>query len=280
MDIEGVDLAAALGAQSASYVSSGSYGDTWRVSGIQGTQGDVAVKVLNPQYFDPHRAKREVEGLKRFTHRGIVELLGTRIVQLKTDSRLALIFEFIDGGSISDAIESEKYPDAQESLAFATALFEALELLHSKKTIHRDLKPDNILLREGDWSKPVLIDFGFSRTISEPTVTVYPGFIGTYYWSSPEQLQGTKARKASDLWSCGLILYYIGDGTHPFLDLANVPQMTVNDLYELFLTPHRPIPKTYPKALRKLVEKLLTPEPNYRRGTARKALADLRKNDD
>ncbi|WP_082829047.1 serine/threonine-protein kinase [Microbacterium sp. TNHR37B] len=276
MDVDATAIAHAFSARAAHFLGSGTFGETWCVQGMDGTDDDFAVKVLKPEFFHAARVQREIQGLQRFEHPGIVRLFEVRTITLGTESRTALVCEYIEGGSVHDALKAGRLPTKKQAKKFARGLLEAVAELHASETIHRDIKPANIMLRDGDWAKPVLIDFGLARSLSDKTFTRYPARVGSLLWMSPEQLSAERARKASDIWACGVVLHSVVSGEHPFVDMAALDQLDEDELYDLFTVPPKPLPDSAPKSLARLVSRFLTAEPLYSRGTAQRAVTDLK----
>jgi serine/threonine protein kinase len=274
--MDGTAVAGAFSAISAHLLGTGTYGETWCVQGLDGRADEFAVKLLRPEFFNPARVQREIEGLQRFDHPGIVRLIEVRTVVIGGESRTALVCEYIQGGSVQDALSLGTLPSKKDAKKFARGLLEAVAELHGAETIHRDIKPANIMLRDGDWAQPVLIDFGLARSLSDKTFTRYPAKVGSLLWMSPEQLSAERARKASDIWACGIVLQQVLTGNHPFVDMTDLAGLDEDELYDLFTVPPKPLPDTAPRSLSKLVGRFLTAEPLYARGTARRAIADLK----
>ncbi|QZY50874.1 serine/threonine-protein kinase [Leucobacter tenebrionis] len=270
------DVCDALHATDASLLGVGSFGETWRVSDPLSYSGVFAVKLLKAEQFDPRLLKRETEGLSASSHQGILKLHDTGRVDLAGEPRHVLICEFIDGKSVS-AAASEGLPTTDEVRGFALSLLSALVELHSADRIHRDLKPDNIMLRNGDWAEAVIIDFGLSRPVDGGTMTLYPQRVGSIPWMSPEQLRGSRARKAADVWACGVILYQLLTGRHPFfhgLDLREILN-DEDEILDLVSGPSPSLPFSVPEDLARTVSRMLTAEPLGARGSARRAYLDL-----
>jgi len=265
-------VASALGVGIAKPLGSGSYGDTYLVP-LPDLGGDCAVKLLKPDTYDARRAERETEGMRRFTGSGVAELRDVRTVQLDGTDRVALICEFIPGGDVHSRLLDGELPNHKHLRKFATSLLSTVAELHAADTVHRDIKPLNILLRDGKWGRPVLIDFGLSRLISDPTITGYGAFTGSYAYMPPEHLRGEPARKLADLWAVGVTLFQLATGKHPFL--PDQPEsMTVDDLLLRLSGTPGPLPHDFPDDLRALIERLLSETP-HRRGSAARAVKDL-----
>jgi serine/threonine protein kinase len=274
--MDGNAVAGGFSATSAHFLGTGTYGETWCVRDLDGQTGEYAVKLLKPEFFNPARVRREIQGLQRFEHPGIVRLIDVQTVEIEGESRTALVCEYIQGGSVQDALNLGTLPSKKNAKKFAQGLLEAVAELHGAETIHRDIKPANIMLRDGDWAQPVLIDFGLARSLSDKTFTRYPAKVGSLLWMSPEQLSAERARKASDIWACGIVVQQVLTGDHPFVNLADLSTLDEDELYDMFTVPPKPLPDNAPHSLTVLVGRFLTADPLYARGTAKRALADLK----
>ena len=204
------EVAAALGGP-VTRLGSGSFGDTWR-------HGDTAIKIICDGSYPPERLKREVDGLCRVSSPHVVRLLDTRAVTLRGQQRPALVFEYIAGGDVAGGSSPDGCPRPQPAVAFLQGLLTGVGHMHAAQTVHRDIKPANIALRDGDWSRPVLLDLGLARGAGEATITAYPAPVGTPAYMAPEQLQGQPARQAADLFAVGVTVREVLGGRHPFYD--------------------------------------------------------------
>lgn len=266
-------VAAAFGASSAQLLGSGSYGDTYLVLDIPGLGTKCAAKVLKPDGYDERRATRETEGMQRFSGTGVADLLEVRTVEIDGKSRVALVCEFIDGGDVFTRLHENDLPTHKQLRKFARSLLSTVAELHAAETVHRDIKPLNIMLRDGKWGAPVLIDFGMSRMISDPTITAYGTFTGSYAYMPPEHLRGEPARKQADLWAVGVTLFQLATGKHPFIP-EDATAISLDDLVLLVSGATKPLPPDLPDDLRTVIERLLEETP-HRRGSAARAVKNL-----
>jgi serine/threonine-protein kinase len=263
------EVAAALGC-AVSLLGAGAYGDTWRV-------GDYAVKIICADGYQPERIAREVNGLTRVQSPHVVRLLATRTVMLGDRERPALIFEFIDGGDLSEKIRCRKWPTVTEAVALLWGLLIAVDDMHGAGVNHRDIKPANIALRGGDWSGPVLLDLGLARSAGESTITVYPAVVGTRRYMAPEQLQGLPARKAADLFAVGVTVRELLSRRHPFYD-DGVDYSPAQAVARIAEGPH-PLPVGVPRTVADLLDRLTAPA-EHMRGSAQSSLRRLRQRGD
>jgi len=266
-------VATALGATRATLLGSGTFGDTYLVENIPGHEPECAVKLLKADGYDARRVARETEGMQRFDGPGVAKLLEVRTIAVDEADRSALICEYIPGGDVAARLHFGNLPTNKQLRKFGRSLLGTVAELHAANTIHRDIKPMNIMLRDGKWGRPVLIDFGMSRMISDPTITVHGAFTGSYAYMPPEHLQGEPARKQADLWAVGVTLFELAMGHHPFIP-DSVARMSLADLVLLVSGPTRPLRPDLPADIRVVIERLLQETP-HRRGTAARAVKDL-----
>jgi serine/threonine protein kinase len=258
------EVAAALGGP-VSLLGSGSFGDTWRY-------GDTAIKIICDGSYLPERLRREVDGLSRVSSPNVVQLLETRTIALRGEQRPALVFEFIDGGDVAGQIAAGRLPLGAEGVEFLLGLLTGVWHMHEKKTVHRDIKPGNIALRDGNWAKPVLLDLGLARGADEATITVYPQPVGTFAYMSPEQLRGQPARNAADLFAVGVTVREVLGGRHPFFDPGT--SYAPADMIARIAKGPYPLPADIPAHVTELLDRL-TAERTGDRGSARSSLKRL-----
>ena len=175
-----------------------------------------------------------------------------------------------------DNLKAGRRPaDGEELRAFLTGLLSGVEEIHDHGIIHRDLKPANVALRDGDWGRPVLLDFGLARIVDLSTHTLYPGGPGTPLYMSPEQLRGDPARTRSDLFAVGLVTYEVGTGTHPF---CTAPVSTRQSLHDRIAAgppeDARKLAPIWPDDVWGVVRRLLSYQA-YERLSVARALRDL-----
>src|SRR5262249_45342261 len=169
-----------------------------------------------------HRFKREAEVLASLNHPNIAAIYD---FQEANDERF-LVLELVEGETLADRIACGLIP-VQQTLEIAKYISEALEVAHEKGIIHRDLKPTNVKITPEGTVK--VLDFGLAKLVDEqaefslrdsPTVTVgatHAGVIlGTAAYMSPEQAQGKRLDKRTDIWSFGVVLYEMLTGKQPF----------------------------------------------------------------
>ena len=190
-------------------IASGGMGEVYRGHNIQ-TGEPVAIKTILPELADQEAIfalfKKEATVLGRLHHDTIV-----RYYSFSRDPRLGrpyLAMEFVDGISLADRMKTAPL-SADEVRKLFTGVADGLALAHGAGVIHRDLSPDNIILRDGDVGRPKIIDFGIARSanVGEGTL-IGGGFAGKYNFVSPEQLgiHNREVDARSDIYSLGLVI--------------------------------------------------------------------------
>lgn len=176
-------------------------------SGGQGTTNLVqrkedgvlgVLKILKNQgsMLRRERMRRETEVLKKLDHPGFPSLLDTNADQADdTSVRLYLVTEFIDGPTLEASVKSG-VPTAAQARQMVLALCDTVACMHGNDVLHRDIKPDNIVLRGGDYGDPVLIDFGLSFNADDPghILTAMSEQLANRFMPLPELLDGENTR--------------------------------------------------------------------------------------
>ncbi|KAJ4775661.1 serine/threonine protein kinase 2 [Rhynchospora pubera] len=147
---------------------------------------------------DLHNLRQEIEILRKLKHENIIEMLDA----FETPQEFCVVTEFAQG-ELFEVLEDDKCLPEEQVQAIAKQLVKALHYLHSNRIIHRDMKPQNILISSGSVVK--LCDFGFARAMSVNTV-VLRSIKGTPLYMAPELVQEQPYNHTADLWSLGVIL--------------------------------------------------------------------------
>ncbi|XP_047308146.1 serine/threonine-protein kinase TIO [Impatiens glandulifera] len=157
---------------------------------------------------DIHNLRQEIEILRKLQHENIIEMLDS----FESATEFCVVTEFAQG-ELFEILEDDKCLPEEQVQAIAKQLVRALHYLHSNRIIHRDMKPQNILIGAGSVVK--LCDFGFARAMSANTV-VLRSIKGTPLYMAPELVREQPYNHTADLWSLGVILYELFVGQPPF----------------------------------------------------------------
>lgn len=174
----------------------------------------VAVKVLRETFSSDQqflsRFNREAQSAASLSHPNIVS-----VYDVGEDGNFHyIVMEYIEGVSLKDYITSTSPLPVNQAVEFAIKISNAIGYAHSKGLIHRDIKPQNILLTT-DFDIKVT-DFGIAKGLGDVTLTQTGFTLGTVHYFSPEQAQGKPAMAQSDLYSIGVVLYEMLTGRIPF----------------------------------------------------------------
>ncbi|WP_189745282.1 bifunctional serine/threonine-protein kinase/ABC transporter substrate-binding protein [Streptomyces nojiriensis] len=247
-------------------IGQGGMGRVWRGFDQQLFGREVAVKeiLFPPGLEDGDRAAL----LARFTGeaRAAVTLSHPGIITIHdvVEHRGApvIVMELIRGQSLADEIRSRGRLPVRRVAEIGAALLGALAEAHGARIVHRDIKPDNVLLAK---DRVVLTDFGIAHLADATTKLSRSGIvIGTPQYMPPEQLEGKRATPANDLWALGATLYHAVEG-HPPFDAEGLHALAV----AVFTRPHRQPVHAGPLA--PVLDALLTKDPERRVGAAEAA---------
>ncbi|MEU8549947.1 serine/threonine-protein kinase [Streptomyces roseoverticillatus] len=155
------------------------------------------------------RMQREARAAARVAHPSVVAVHDVVV----EDGRPWIVMELVRGHSLGDRL-ADGTLDPREAARIALAVLDALGAAHEAGVLHRDVKPDNVLLGRGD--RVVLTDFGIARIEGEQGLTETGAFVGSPEYVAPERVVGQRPGPESDLWSLGVVLYAAVEGVSPF----------------------------------------------------------------
>jgi len=173
----------------------------------------VAIKVLRAHVANDAEARRrltrEVATLRRVRHPRVAEVLDADVVGAEP----YLVTRFVPGRSLEEEVRATGPMPAAQVARTGRALAEAIAAIHAAGIVHRDVKPANVMLVDGD---PVLIDFGIAHVADESRITRTGLVMGTPGYLSPELIYGEKVTAATDWWAWGATLAFASTGRQPF----------------------------------------------------------------
>ena len=236
-------------------VGSGGMGTVYRAFDER-LQRQVAVKEITSS--DPARVTREAQAAARLNHPGIVTLyeLGSE------GGRALLVSELVEGATLSELARCGDLCD-REVAEFGADVCEALAHAHERGVIHRDVKPQNVIVRvdDGAGRRAKLMDFGIASLLGAPTLTATGDVVGTLAYMAPEQAAGLIVSEASDIYSLALTLYECWTGANPVA--GDTPAQTARQIGGSIpsLRDYRP---DLPTHLTDCLDACLEPDPQVR----------------
>lgn len=242
----------------------GGFGEVWLARDFNSsTPREVAVKMPLRSEIDLDALLQEATAWARATgHPNVLEFLDARVF----DGQVVLVSEYAPDGSLKDWLERHggRAPSVEAAVEMARGILAGLEHLHARSIIHRDVKPENVLL---SGTTPRLADFGISRVLKSTSKSAVSA--GTPLYMAPEAFN-RRRNQQTDLWSVGVILYQMLSGRLPFDgdDIAELYGAILNKVPE-------PLPDLVPEWLRQTVAKSLAKEPERRFRTAAEMSAAL-----
>jgi serine/threonine protein kinase len=193
----------------------GGQGLVWRVK----QHGRERVVKVIPGNADPVRIAREIDALKAVNSPRVMSFFETLTVVDGAERWPAIVGEYIPGGTVADRLVAGDQPSPANALLCCRGVFEGIAAIHAQERVHRDVKPQNVALRGGQWADPVVLDLGLVRDL-EDSITRYPNLVGTLPFMAPEQLRQERAVKRTDVFGTGAMLFLLLTGELPYYDQA------------------------------------------------------------
>jgi eukaryotic-like serine/threonine-protein kinase len=174
----------------------------------------VAVKVMHREMSEQadqlERFRQEARAVAKLSHPNVVSVIDAG----EDGGHPYIVFEYVEGETLKQRIARDGALDPQEAIAYAIEIARGLSLAHARRMVHRDIKPQNVLIDAEGRAK--LTDFGISRQLEQDGMTATGRVLGTTDYVAPEQAMGRKVDPRSDIYSLGVVLYEMLVGQVPF----------------------------------------------------------------
>lgn len=231
----------------------------------------VAIKVLKQEYStDATFVKKfrvEAQSAAGLSHPNIVSVYDVG----EDDGVYFIVMELVQGITLKNYIDMKGKLDIREALNISVQIAAGLSAAHENRIIHRDIKPQNIIMsRDG---KVKVTDFGIAKVADSTTVTTTAA--GTVHYISPEQARGGYSDERSDIYSLGITMYEMVTGRVPFEGETNVAVALMHIQSEM--VPPRKLEPSIPVSFEKIILKCTQKKPERRYASAKELIADLRK---
>jgi len=233
----------------------------------------VAIKILKKEYAENEeflrRFRNESKAVAVLSHPNIVKIYDMGF----SDKLQYIVMEYIDGITLKEYIEEEKVLTWKDTVHFVIQILRALQHAHDKGIVHRDIKPQNIMMFSDGTIK--VMDFGIAKFAREEGKTATDQAIGSVHYISPEQASGSVTDAKSDIYSVGAMMYEMLTGKKPF-DSDNPVAIAVMHMHDI---PERPraINPDIPDGLEEIVLKAMEKAPEDRYQTTADMIADIEK---
>ena len=221
----------------------------------------VAIKVLPPELaVRPElreRFLRETRTAASFSHPNIVSVHGVE----ETGNLLFFVMSFVEGETLTQRVQRQGSLSVPDATRLLQEIAWALSYAHGRGVVHRDVKPDNILLERAT-GRALVMDFGIARSIAASGLTQMGETVGTPHFMSPEQASGDKVDGRSDLYSLGIVAYYAVTARLPF-DAASAQAVMVAQISQ----PAQPVSRLrpdLPAPLAAVIDRCLEKDPDQR----------------
>ena len=224
----------------------------------------VAIKVLKEQYAEDDeflkKFNNEAQSAAKLNHINIVNVYDIGQDLFEGRKIYYIVMEYVEGETLKDLIDSERQLSNHDIIDYSVQIAQALKSAHNSGIIHRDIKPQNILIDKYGLAK--VTDFGIARVSSNATITYTSSILGTVHYISPEQAKGKIVDEKSDLYSLGAVMYEMATGKVPF-DADNSVGIAVMHIQDK-AKPAKDLNPNLSDHLNYIIMKLLEKEPANR----------------
>ena len=232
---------------------------------------DVAVKVLKSEFAEDagfvSKFRAEAQSAAGLEHPNIVNIYDVG----SEDGMYYIVMEYVEGITLKTYIEKKGHLNYKEVISIAIQVGRGIEAAHNKGIIHRDIKPQNIIIsHEG---KVKVTDFGIARAASSNTMSA--DVMGSVHYSSPEQARNGYVTAQSDIYSLGIVMYEMATGVVPF-DGETAVQIAIQHL-QGEMTPPSKLIEDIPVSIEKIILKATQKSPERRYSDMGELLVDLKK---
>ncbi|RSM68823.1 serine/threonine protein kinase [Actinoplanes sp. ATCC 53533] len=243
-------------------IATGGMGDVWRGTDVV-LGRTIAVKVLRTAMLaDPEFAARfygEARMMAAFRHPGVVEVYDYSAGDRNDEDNCAyLVMAYVDGEPLSARLKDQGRLGVAETMSIVSQAAEALHAAHENGTVHRDVKPGNLIVKPN--GTVILVDFGVARSAAVTSVTGLNAIVGTALYMAPEQVAKGNVTPATDVYALGAVAYHCIAGNPPF-DGDNALQVALRHLED----EPEPLPENLvPPAVRELISRAMAKQPEDR----------------
>ena len=251
-------------------IGEGGMADVYRATDVVDNK-TVAVKILKKEFAENEeflrRFRNESKAIALLSHPNIVKIFDVGF----SDRIQFIVMEYIDGFTLNEYMEQEGQLDWRDAVHYILQILRALQHAHSKGIVHRDIKPQNIMMLQDGTIK--VMDFGIAKFAREDGKTGTDKAIGTVHYISPEQARGAATDAKSDIYSVGVMFYEMLTGKKPF-DTDNPVSIAVMHMQAEVPLPHT-VRADIQTGLEEIILRAMQKNPKDRYQSAREMMDDI-----
>ncbi|MEW8972770.1 MAG: Stk1 family PASTA domain-containing Ser/Thr kinase [Tissierellaceae bacterium] len=236
----------------------------------------VAIKILRDEFVDDEdfirKFKRESQAAASLSHPNIMNIYDVGVENIDGKDIHYIVMEYIKGKTLKEIIKEKGKLSFDETVNFALQIAEALQEAHSNHIVHRDIKPQNIMVTEDNRIK--VTDFGIARAATSATLTTTSNVLGSVHYFSPEQARGGYTDEKSDIYSLGIVMYEMITGKLPY-DGETPISVALKHVQDDIIPP-RDVDNTIPVNFESIILKCVQKKQGDRYANARELIRDLK----
>jgi serine/threonine protein kinase len=238
----------------------------------------VAIKMMRTSGFSTQALKRFEQEAKAASSLLHPNLITIRDYGVADDGQPYMVFDFIDGTTLGETIKAKGQLDLEQALDIFIQVAKGLSYAHQHGVLHRDIKPDNIIITEGQ-REAKIVDFGIAKVLDHTegahSLTQTGEIFGTPLYMSPEQGIGKKLDARSDLYSMGCVMFEALTAMPPFVGESAITTILKHQAEKPSSLKEASLGKEFPRALERAVDTLLAKNPDDRYQSAEELINDL-----
>lgn len=236
---------------------------------------DVAIKILKDEFANDNEFvenfRRESYSAAKLNHPNIVGVFDVGMDQVDDTKYYYIVMEIVNGRTLKDIIEEKGKLSVSETINYSIQICEALLCAHENGIIHRDIKPQNIIINKENI--PKVTDFGIAQATNKNT-SVEKDIMGSVHYFSPEQARGIKTDQRSDIYSLGIVMFEMITGTLPF-EGDNPISVALKQVHEQIKLPSS-LNSDVPQLLDQIILKMTSKDIEKRYNNLNEVIIDLK----
>lgn len=236
----------------------------------------VAIKILRSEFLDDEefirKFKRESQAAASLSHPNIMNIYDVGVEELDDKKIHYIVMEYIKGKTLKEVIKEKASLSFDETINYSIQIGEALRHAHLNHIVHRDIKPQNIMINEDNRVK--VTDFGIARAATSSTLTTTSNVLGSVHYFSPEQARGGYTDEKSDIYSLGIVMYEMITGKLPYD--GETPISVALKHVQDDIVPPREVDATIPMGLEAIILKCVEKRQSDRYDNVASVLNDLK----